>query len=73
LKNIDGVRPFPSLANFIFFSCAFDSDRVYKQLVEKDIIAKNLNSTLLPDCISVTVGSRKENNAFLKALKSVVS
>lgn len=73
LKNIDGIRPFPSRANFIFFSCAFDSDRIYKLLAEKGIIVKNLNSTLMPNCIRVTVGNRKENNAFLKALKSVVS
>ena len=73
LINIDGVRPFPSLANFIFFSCAFDSDRIYKQLAEKGIIVKNLNSALMPDCMRVTVGNRKENTAFLKALKSVIS
>ncbi len=73
LQNIDGIRPFPSRANFIFFSCAFDSDRIYKRLVEKGIIVKNLNSTLLPDCIRVTVGNSKENTAFLKALKSVIS
>lgn len=73
LQDIDGVSPFPSRANFIFFSCAFDSDRIYKQLVEKGIVVKNLNSTLTPNCIRVTIGSRKENNAFLKALKSVVS
>jgi histidinol-phosphate aminotransferase len=73
LKNIEGIRPFPSRANFIFFSCTFDSDRIYKQLVEKGIIVKNLNSTRMPNCMRVTVGSRKENTAFLKALKSVVS
>jgi histidinol-phosphate aminotransferase len=73
LQNIEGIHPLPSRANFIFFSCAFDSDRVYKHLVEKGIIVKNLNSTLMPNCIRVTVGNRKENNAFLKTLKSVVS
>ncbi|MGV8058315.1 MAG: histidinol-phosphate transaminase [Smithellaceae bacterium] len=73
LKDIEGIRPFPSRANFIFFSCTFDSDRIYKQLVEKGIVVKNLNSALIPNSIRVTVGSFKENTAFLKALKSVVS
>ena len=74
LKDIDGIRPFPSRANFIFFSCTFDSDRIYKQLVARGIVVKNLhNPPLMPNCIRVTVGTREENTAFLTALKSIVS
>jgi histidinol-phosphate aminotransferase len=51
LENVEGIRPFPSQANFVFFSCAFDSDRIYKRLAAKGIIVKNLNSALMPDCI----------------------
>jgi histidinol-phosphate aminotransferase len=74
LKGIEGIRPFPSRANFIFFSCAFDSDRIYKQLAVKGIAVKNLNNPpLISNCIRVTVGNYEENAAFLQALKSVVS
>jgi len=73
LQKIAGIKPFPSQANFIFFSCAFDSDRIYKQLVAEGIVVKNLNiPPHMPDCVRVTVGNRKENDSLLRALKSVV-
>jgi histidinol-phosphate aminotransferase len=72
LKKIKWIRPYPSRANFIFFSCAFDSNRIYNKLVAEGIVVKNLNIPLLmPNCIRVTVGNKKENEAFLKALKKV--
>jgi histidinol-phosphate aminotransferase len=74
LKEIAGIKPYPSQANFIFFSCAFDSNRIYNKLVAEGIIVKNLNvPPLMPNCMRVTVGNRKENEAFLMALKSVIS
>ncbi|HDQ03381.1 MAG TPA: histidinol-phosphate transaminase [Deltaproteobacteria bacterium] len=73
MKEIDKIMPYPSSANFIFFSCAFDSDRIYEKLVEAGIIIKNLNSGLTRNCMRVTVGTPEENEAFLNALKSAVS
>lgn len=73
LRKIAGIKPFPSQANFIFFSCAFDSDRIYKQLIAEGIVVKNLNiPPLMPNCMRVTVGNRKENDSFLRALKRIV-
>jgi len=70
MKEIRGIKPYPSLANFIFFSCSFDSNRIYSRLIAEGIIVKNLNiPPLMPDCMRVTVGSKKENETFLKALK----
>ncbi len=74
LKEIAGIKPYPSRANFIFFSCAFDSNRIYSKLVAEGIIVKNLHiPPLMPNCMRVTVGNKKENETFLKALKSVTS
>ncbi len=73
LKEIAGIKLYPSQANFIFFSCAFDSNRIYNKLFAEGIIVKNLNlPPLMPNCMRVTVGNRKENEAFLRALKSVI-
>ncbi|MCX5849454.1 MAG: histidinol-phosphate transaminase [Deltaproteobacteria bacterium] len=72
LKGIAGIRPYPSKANFIFFSCSFDSNRIYNSLVAEGVIVKNLNMPpLMSNCMRVTVGSKDENEAFLKALKKV--
>jgi histidinol-phosphate aminotransferase len=72
LKEIKWVKVYPSRSNFIFFSCAFDSNRVYKKLAMEGIAVKNLHCPpLMTNCIRVTVGNRKENEAFLKVLKSI--
>ncbi len=73
MHKIKGIIPYPSRANFIFFSCAFDSDRIYSKLASAGVIVKNLNSGLTRNCMRVTVGNRKENEAFLSALKSALS
>jgi len=72
LNQIKWIKTYPSRANFIFFSCAFDSNRIYNKLVREGIALKNLNNPpLMPNCMRVTVGSKKENEAFLKALKNI--
>lgn len=72
LKQIKWIKTYPSRANFIFFSCAFDSNRIYNKLAAQGIIVKNLNVlSTIPHCIRVTVGTRKENEAFVKALRSM--
>ena len=72
LKKIKWIKVYPSRANFIFFSCAFDSNHIYNKLIAEGIVVKNLNlPPLLTNCIRVTVGTKKENEAFLKTLKSI--
>ncbi len=70
LRKIEGIHPYPSDANFIFFSCDFDTDRVYRSLIQEGILIKNLNGPgILKNCMRVTVGNREENEDFLKALR----
>lgn len=72
LNRIKWIKTYPSKANFVFFSCAFDSNRIYNKLVKEGIVVKNLNILpLMPNCMRVTVGSEKENEALLKALKTI--
>jgi histidinol-phosphate aminotransferase len=72
LNKITWIKAYPSRANFIFFSCSFDSNRIYNRLFAEGIVIKNLHiPPLMANCMRVTVGSKKENEAFLKALKKV--
>ena len=74
LKEIAGIKPYPSRANFIYFSCIFDSNRIYANLTAGGIFVKNLNKPpRMKNCMRVTVGNLEENAAFIKALKSVIS
>jgi histidinol-phosphate aminotransferase len=74
LENIDGVSPYSSEANFIFFSCTHDINVVYSKIIEKGVLVKPfvaLDGGL--GYMRVTIGTRNENDLFLKALKSTVA
>lgn len=66
MRKIKGVTPYPSDANFILFKVQ-DADKVYNRLLRKGILIRNMKG-IFEDCLRVTVGTPKENTAFLKAL-----
>lgn len=74
LQKIDGVYPYPSDANFIFFSCTLNVNHVYGRLLRKGILIKPF---IFPwssrQFIRVTVGRREENEEFIDELKMVVA
>jgi len=74
LQEIEGLQVFPSDANFILFKLLEgDAHMIYKNLLDKGILIKNLsasNNPILHNCLRVTVGTSKENASFLDALKS---
>lgn len=74
MKTIPGIRPRPTDANFIFFDCDFDSDRVYAGLMERGILIKNFNAPgMMRNFMRVTVGTREENAMFLEALQDTIA
>lgn len=73
LKKIDGIRPYTSDANFILFSCSFDTDSVYCSLIERGFLIKKFNTPgILKNCMRVTAGTREENEEFLEALRNIM-
>jgi histidinol-phosphate aminotransferase len=74
LKDVSGIKPYPSRANFIYFSCNFDSNRIYECLATAAIYIKNLNKPpQMTNFMRVTVGNLEENAAFVRALKGCIS
>jgi histidinol-phosphate aminotransferase len=74
LRKIEGVHPYPTDANFIFFHCDFDTDYIYRGLLQRGVLVKNLNRPgVLKNCMRVTVGNREENEEFIGALKGVIT
>ncbi len=67
MEGLDGVKPFPSEANFILFRVT-DADGVYSRLLKRGVLVRNL-SGVVKGCLRVTIGSPAENRAFLRALK----
>ncbi len=71
LSGLEGVRPYPSDANFILFRVApGQAGSVFESLKKDGVLIKNLHGQggVLADCLRVTVGMPVENEAFLTAL-----
>jgi len=65
-------RIHPSHANFLLVQIP-NANQVYDDLIEEKVIVRNRAKVLLcADCLRITVGTREENEALLKALSKVV-
>lgn len=61
----------PSHANFLLVKVPH-ANQVYDDLIAEKVIVRNRAKVLLcEDCLRITVGTREENEALLKALKKV--
>ncbi|HTO01292.1 MAG TPA: histidinol-phosphate transaminase [Microthrixaceae bacterium] len=69
------VDQWPSGANFILFRPrAIDGDVVWAELVERSVLVRNCSSwPRLEGCLRVTLGTREEDDEFLKSLAEVLS
>jgi histidinol-phosphate aminotransferase len=74
LKQIDGVKPYPSEANFILFKVTKDklnSATLTERMENRNVLVKDRGHLpLLENCIRVTVGTRNMNKTFVSALKA---
>lgn len=73
LTQMQGLTVYPSETNFILFRTTRDATGIYARLKKAGILIKNLNKPgPLKNCLRVTVGKPKENNAFLNALRNIL-
>jgi len=76
MQKMSHLQVFPTDANFIMFKIREgDAHKIYKNLLNKGILVKNLsasNNPVLQNCLRVTIGTAKENESFLAALKTEV-
>lgn len=64
-----GIKAFPSGANFVFFYC--DDKDLEDKLVKEDVLIRKFGGKL-DNHYRVTIGTNKENNAFVEAMKKFV-
>ncbi len=70
LSNIDGVKPYPSLANFIMFKVP-DAEVICNKLIEYGVLIKNINK-VVKNGLRVTVGLPEENDIFIASIKKAI-
>jgi histidinol-phosphate aminotransferase len=72
LNSIDGVTPAPSSANFILVRSAIDPRQVFTELVNRDILIRDVSGyPMLSNCFRVSVGTPEENDLLLEALNEI--
>jgi len=76
LTALDGVKVFPTDANFILFRVTQlnEAGEVFQGLKNRGVLIKNLDGShpLLKNCLRVTVGTPGENTQFLVALQALL-
>ncbi|WP_026487178.1 histidinol-phosphate transaminase [Caldanaerobius polysaccharolyticus] len=73
LKEIKGVKSYPSHANFILIKVA-DAEGVHRRLIEKGVLVRSFKGDpYLDDCLRVTVNTAEANDYFIEALKEIMS
>jgi len=68
-----GLPFIPTEANFIFVDTGVDAVALFKCLLQKGVIIRSGDIFGLPTFIRVTIGTREENEMFIKALKEALS
>lgn len=67
------LEQIPSVANFIAFDCGRDAMPIYEGLLKEGVIVRPLAGYGMPNHLRVTVGTSRENERFLIALKKVMA
>lgn len=65
-----GLDPYPSDANFVLFGGLADNESVWQQLLERDVLIRNVG---IPGTLRVTAGTPAETTQFLAALREVLA
>ncbi len=73
LARLPGVTVFETQANFVLARVP-EADRLYDGLKQRRILVKNVHSwhPLLANCLRITVGTPRENDALLAALTGLL-
>jgi histidinol-phosphate aminotransferase len=71
LRTIDGIKVYPSDANFILFVPPRDAKQVWQGLLDRGVLVRDLTA-VVPDALRVTAGTEHEVDLFLTSLREVL-
>ena len=71
LQNM-GIAFVPSVSNFILIDVGRDGVGVFKEMLKYGVIVRDMKQYGLKNYIRVTIGTKKENERFVKVLKKVL-
>lgn len=68
-----GLKVLPSQANFITVDFVRDAKPIHQGLLESGVIVRPMGSYQMPTFLRISIGTERENNRFLEALKQVLA
>ena len=68
-----GLHAYPTAANFIAVEVPVSADVAYRALLERGVIVRSGDGLGMPHRLRVTVGTERENSAFLDALAGLLA
>ncbi len=71
LKKL-GLAYVPSVANFILIDVGQDGVELYNKMLKFGVIVRDMKQYGLKNFIRVTIGTKKENERFIKVLKKIL-
>lgn len=73
-RNLDkmGLSYIPSETNFILVDVQEDGRNIFEKLLRHGVIVRDMKPYKLDNYIRVSIGTQKENNKFIEALKTVM-
>ena len=72
LATLDGVEVFPSAANFLLVHSTVAD--LFERLLDEGVLVRDFSRRpRLAGCVRVTIGTRDENDALLRAMEEVVT
>ncbi|HXM33921.1 MAG TPA: histidinol-phosphate transaminase [Pyrinomonadaceae bacterium] len=72
IDDIEGLSPVRSHANFMAVQSRIDPKRVFAELLERDILIRDVSSyPMLRDYFRVSVGTPRDNTLLLAALREI--
>jgi histidinol-phosphate aminotransferase len=74
LSRMDGIKPYPSEANFIMARISPGIRDLPEKLCRAGILVRDLRGVpgLEHHCIRITVGTREENRRLLESLRAII-
>lgn len=67
-----GIAYLPTVANFILIDARRDGQEIFRQMLKYGVIIRDMKQYGLNNFIRVTIGTKKENERFIKVLKKVI-
>ena len=74
IRQIPGLDPVPSHANFFLVKSALDPQELFEELLDRDILVRDVSHyPMLGRYLRLSVGKPEENEAVVSALRDIMS